>query len=85
MSTSRCTRTAPAILDGVELYGTGSLSSRLWSKPSATVIGIDAPSVAEAANMLIPKATAKVSMRIVPGADADAELELLVAHLRRSR
>ncbi|MGS0688656.1 M20/M25/M40 family metallo-hydrolase [Nakamurella sp. GG22] len=70
------------ILPGVDLVGTGSLSSRLWAKPSATVIGIDAPSVAEAANILIPEATAKVSMRIVPGADAEHELELLVAHLR---
>ena len=70
------------ILNGVDLVGTGSLSSRLWAKPSATVIGIDAPSVTEAANILIPEATAKVSMRIVPGSDADRELELLVAHLR---
>lgn len=70
------------ILPGVDLVGTGSLSSRLWAKPSATVIGIDAPSVADAANILIPQASAKVSMRIVPGADADHELELLVAHLR---
>jgi acetylornithine deacetylase/succinyl-diaminopimelate desuccinylase-like protein len=69
------------ILPGVDLVGTGTLSSRLWAKPSATVIGIDAPSVAEAANILIPEATAKVSMRIVPGADADHELELLVQHL----
>jgi acetylornithine deacetylase/succinyl-diaminopimelate desuccinylase-like protein len=69
------------ILPGVDLVGTGTLSSRLWAKPSATVIGIDAPSVAEAANILIPEATAKVSMRIVPGADADHELELLVGHL----
>jgi acetylornithine deacetylase/succinyl-diaminopimelate desuccinylase-like protein len=70
------------ILDGVDLVGTGTLSSRLWAKPSATVIGIDAPSVAEAANILIPEATAKVSMRIVPGSDAEHELELLVGHLR---
>ena len=70
------------ILDGVDLVGTGTLSSRLWAKPSATVIGIDAPSVAEAANILIPEATAKVSMRIVPGADAEHELDLLVAYLR---
>jgi acetylornithine deacetylase/succinyl-diaminopimelate desuccinylase-like protein len=69
------------ILPGVDLVGTGTLSSRLWAKPSATVIGIDAPSVAEAANILIPEATAKVSMRIVPGADADHELDLLVQHL----
>lgn len=74
-------QSSSGILDGVDLVGTGSLSSRLWSKPSATVIGIDAPGVAEASNILIPEATAKVSMRIVPGSDADHELELLVQHL----
>ena len=60
-------QSSSGILPGVDLVGTGTLSSRLWAKPSATVIGIDAPSVAEAANILIPQATAKVSMRIVPG------------------
>ena len=74
-------RDSAAILEGVELYGSGSLASRLWSKPSATVIGIDAPSVAEASNVLIPEATAKVSMRIAPGADANRELDLLATHL----
>ena len=66
----------------MDLIGTGSLASRLWSKPSATVIGIDAPSVQEASNVLLPEATAKISMRVVPGADADQDLEALMAHLR---
>lgn len=47
-----------------------------------TVIGIDAPSVQAASNVLLPEATAKISMRIVPGADADRELEALMGHLR---
>ena len=75
-------QSSSGLLEGVDLVGTGTLSSRLWARPSATVIGIDAPSVAEASNILIPEATAKVSMRIVPGADAGHELELLVAHLK---
>ncbi len=75
-------RQRAGVLDGVDLVGEGSLASRLWSKPSATVIGLDAPTVAEAANVLIPKATAKISMRVAPGADADRELELLLQHLR---
>ena len=75
-------RESSGVLDGVDLVGSGTLASRLWSKPSATVIGIDAPSVHDASNVLIPEATAKVSMRIVPGADADHELEALMAHLR---
>jgi len=75
-------RESSGVLDGVDLVGTGRLASRLWSKPSATVIGIDAPTVQEASNVLLPEATAKISMRIVPGADADHELEALMAHLR---
>ena len=34
------------LLDGVQTIGTGSLLSRIWTKPSITTIGIDAPSVA---------------------------------------
>jgi len=75
-------RESSGVLDGVDLVGSGTLASRLWAKPSATVIGIDAPSVAEGANILSPEATAKISMRIAPGADADRELDLLVSYLR---
>ena len=74
-------RESSGVLDGVELIGSGTLASRLWAKPSVTVIGIDAPSVQAASNVLIPEAAAKVSMRIVPGADAEHELALLIAHL----
>jgi acetylornithine deacetylase/succinyl-diaminopimelate desuccinylase-like protein len=45
------------------------------------VIGIDAPSVGDASNILIPRAAAKISMRISPDADADRELQLLMNHL----
>jgi cysteinylglycine-S-conjugate dipeptidase len=75
-------RESSGLLDGVDLVGSGTLASRLWSKPSATVIGIDAPSVNDASNVLLPEASAKISMRIVPGADADRELEALMGHLR---
>jgi len=75
-------RESSGLLDGVDLIGSGSLASRLWSKPSVSVIGIDAPSVKDAANVLIPEATAKISMRIVPGADADRDLDALMEHLR---
>ncbi|HEY1574110.1 MAG TPA: M20/M25/M40 family metallo-hydrolase [Pseudonocardiaceae bacterium] len=77
-------RASSGLLPDVELIGTGPLATRLWSAPSVSVIGIDAPPVAEAANVLIPEATAKVSMRIAPGADADHELTLLMDHLRNA-
>lgn len=72
------------VLAGVDLTGTGSLGSRLWAKPSVTVIGIDAPSVTGSSNILIPRASAKVSMRIAPDADPDHELKILMDHLRKN-
>jgi cysteinylglycine-S-conjugate dipeptidase len=64
------------------LIGKGSIPSRLWSRPSISVLAIDAPPVAEAINQLVPVARAKVSMRIAPGQDATAALEALKDHLR---
>ncbi|MEN6396230.1 MAG: peptidase dimerization domain-containing protein, partial [Methanoregula sp.] len=75
-------RQSAGLLEGVDLIGTGSLSSRLWFRPSITVIGIDAPSISAAANILIPRAAAKVSMRISPDADPHHELKILMDHLR---
>jgi cysteinylglycine-S-conjugate dipeptidase len=74
-------RTDAAMLDGVQLIGTGGLTERLWARPSATVIGIDAPSVAAASNTLIPSARAKVSMRVAPGQDVTSASAALAAHL----
>ncbi len=68
-------------VDGLQMIGKGSLSSRLWSRPSVSVLAIDAPPVAEAINQLVPVARAKVSMRIAPGQDADSALQALKDHL----
>ena len=70
------------ILDGVQLIGRGTVGSRLWSKPSVSVLGIDCPSVDKASNVLLPSARARVALRIAPGADADHEVETLMAHLK---
>ena len=74
-------RSSAGVLEGVELTGSGHLASRLWSRPAATVIGIDAPPVAGASNIVIPQATARVSVRIVPGSDPQAQLAAIEAHL----
>jgi cysteinylglycine-S-conjugate dipeptidase len=75
-------RRLSALPDSVDTIGSGTISSRLWSKPSVTVIGIDAPAVRDAANILIPEARARISMRVAPGADPKRELRLLTDHLR---
>ena len=70
-----------ALLDGVQLLGTGPVLGRIWSKPSITVTGIDAPTVQNASNTLAPTISVRISARVAPGQTADAAYEALAAHL----
>ncbi|RWA22445.1 hypothetical protein MBRU_12750 [Mycolicibacterium brumae DSM 44177] len=74
-------RAEAGLLEGVGEIGAGPASARLWFKPAITVIGIDTTPVASASNTLIPRARAKISMRVAPGGDAGAHLDALRAHL----
>ena len=76
-------RSDTGLLDGVHEIGSGSVAQRLWAKPAITVIGIDATPVAQASNTLIPRARAKISMRVAPGGDAAEHLAALTRHLER--
>ncbi|WP_396928063.1 dipeptidase [Mycolicibacterium sp.] len=76
-------RTESGLLDGVQEIGSGSVAQRMWAKPAITVIGIDTTPVAKASNTLIPRARAKVSMRVPPGGDAAAHLHALRRHLEQ--
>jgi len=74
-------RAESGLLDGVDLIGSGSILSRIWTKPSITTIGIDAPTVATSSNTLVPRASAKISMRLAPDEfDLDG-FEALKKHL----
>ena len=74
-------RADAAALDGVELIGTGTLVERLWQQPAIGVLGIDAPSVAQSANVLLPSARAAVSLRLAPGQDPMVAQRSLIEHL----
>ncbi|MBV9091038.1 MAG: dipeptidase [Mycobacteriaceae bacterium] len=76
-------RAESGLLDGVREIGTGTVAQRLWAKPAITVIGIDTTSIASSSNTLIPRARAKVSLRVAPGGDANAHLDALTRHLQR--
>ncbi len=76
-------RAESGLLDGVNQIGSGSVAERLWAKPAITVIGIDTTSIAASSNTLIPRARAKVSMRVAPGCDAAAHLDAVRAHLEQ--
>jgi acetylornithine deacetylase/succinyl-diaminopimelate desuccinylase-like protein len=74
-------RSESGLLDGVSEIGSGPVAQRMWAKPAITVIGIDTTPIAKASNTLIPRASAKISMRIAPGGDAVAHLDALHRHL----
>ncbi|MEN8041140.1 MAG: dipeptidase [Actinomycetota bacterium] len=71
-------------VDGLELIGHGTLTSRIWAQPSISVLAIDTVPLSEAINQIVPVASAKVSMRIAPGQDPAEALTALTAHLETS-
>lgn len=74
-------RAESGMVDGVEFIGSGRLVERLWTKPTATVLGIDAPGARESANALQPSARAKISLRLAPGDESVSAFEAVKRHL----
>jgi len=74
-------RAEAGMVDGVRFTGTGSLADRLWTRPSLSVLGVDAPSVLESGNALVPVARAKISARLAPGDDPVKAFAALRDHL----
>ena len=74
-------RADAALLPGVTPIGTGPILSRLWSKPTITVTGIDAPSVADASNTLLPSVAVRISARVAPGQPATEAFAAIERHL----
>ena len=70
------------MLDGVALTGTGSVADRLWARHAISVLGVDAPAVEGAGNIVIPVARAKVAVRVPPGADPERSMARVEEHLR---
>jgi acetylornithine deacetylase/succinyl-diaminopimelate desuccinylase-like protein len=76
-------RAEAALLDGVQLLGSGTVAERIWARPSVSVLAIDATRVADASNTLVPAARAKISLRLAPGDEASRAREVLTKHLYR--
>ncbi|QQD77356.1 dipeptidase [Curtobacterium sp. YC1] len=74
--------TDAALVPGVQPIGTGAVLSRMWFQPSITVTGMDVPSVANASNTLLPTVSARVSVRVAPGQDAEQAFAAVERHLR---
>lgn len=77
-------REESGLLEGVQTVGTGSLLDRIWAKPTATVIGIDAPTVAKSSNTLVPTASAKVSIRLAADEDPMEAFAAVQRHVEKN-
>lgn len=60
-------RSDTSLVPGYRFAGTGSLASRLWTKPSATVIGFDAHPVDGSFNVIANETRFRLSVRTAPG------------------
>jgi acetylornithine deacetylase/succinyl-diaminopimelate desuccinylase-like protein len=75
-------RANAGMLDGVELIGSGSIASHLYTRPSLTWIGLDGvPTIETAANAIVPRVRAKLSLRVAPGDDPAASRDAVVRQL----
>jgi cysteinylglycine-S-conjugate dipeptidase len=78
-------RALAEIEDDMPIVGTGSIGSRIWTGPSITVMGIDAPSVEGAAAAVQAHARALLNVRVHPRqAAADAQAAV-IRHLEAQR
>ncbi|GAA2677663.1 dipeptidase [Actinoplanes palleronii] len=77
-------RLEAGMLDGVSMIGQGTITDRIWTKPSISVLGIDAPGTLEAANALQATAKAKIGVRVAPGDDPKAVFTAIKDHLEKN-
>ncbi|WP_417511292.1 dipeptidase [Microbacterium sp.] len=77
-------RDETGLLPGVTPIGRDSILSRIWNKPSVTVIGIDATSVEAASNTLLPEVSVVISARVAPGQSGEEAYAALEKHLREN-
>ena len=81
----RFARTA-GLLSGVRLAGEKAYSpfERMWTRPSLTVIALEAQPILGSSNQIMDSARARLSMRTVPSMDSREAGELLIRKLTRN-
>ena len=71
------------VVDGASLLGDGSVSDMLWARPAVTILGIDCPPVVGSAAAIVPRAAARLNLRIPPGHRRRTQAQAaLVDHLQ---
>jgi acetylornithine deacetylase/succinyl-diaminopimelate desuccinylase-like protein len=79
-------RRGAGMVEGTRLEGERGFTpyEQLWTRPSLTVIAIDAPPFEGSVNQILDSARARLSLRTVPNMDADRTGERLVRRLTKS-
>ena len=77
-------RAESGAVPGIEWMGTGSAVERLWTKPSLSITGLDAPKVDGASNTLVAASRAKISLRVAPGDTTANAVECLRRHVEKN-
>lgn len=77
-------RADASVVDSYKLAGTGSLAARMWTKPSLTVIGMDAHPVEGSFNVIAHETRLRLSLRTAPSQRPEeaqkALCDFLVSH-----
>ncbi|MFP3712774.1 dipeptidase [Puerhibacterium sp. TATVAM-FAB25] len=66
------------------LLGSGTVSDMLWARPALTVLGIDCPPVVGSSASIVPRASARLNLRIPPGTAPDQAETALTEHLHKA-
>jgi acetylornithine deacetylase/succinyl-diaminopimelate desuccinylase-like protein len=74
-------RSDAGIGDGETLLGSGTVSDMLWARPAVTILGIDCPPVVGSTAAIVPRASARLNLRIPPGTEPEQAEKALRDHL----
>ncbi|MGW6129907.1 M20/M25/M40 family metallo-hydrolase [Cellulomonas sp. NPDC055163] len=69
------------LAEAEQLLGSGTVSDMLWTRPALTVLGIDCPPVIGSSAAIVPRASARLNLRIPPGTRPEQALRALTEHL----
>jgi acetylornithine deacetylase/succinyl-diaminopimelate desuccinylase-like protein len=75
-------RSDASLGEGESLLGSGTVSDMLWARPAVTILGIDCPPVVGSTAAIVPRASARLNLRIPPGTGPDEAEAALTEHLR---
>jgi len=74
-------RSDASVAEGETLLGSGTVSDMLWARPALTILGIDCPPVVGSTAAIVPRASARLNLRIPPGTTPEEAEAALRAHL----